>query len=57
MGGGDGHYDEGRVIIEKPHFLDISFADAHTIASISTLGWSNRTTTTKRRRGWRRYDV
>ena len=38
MGGGDGDYDEGRVIIEKPQFLDISFADAHTIASISTLG-------------------
>ena len=26
------------MIIEKPHFLDITFADAHMIASISTLG-------------------
>ena len=26
------------VTVEKPHFLDITFADTHTIASISTLG-------------------
>ncbi|KAL3766830.1 hypothetical protein ACHAW5_005245 [Stephanodiscus triporus] len=32
------NFDEGRVIIEKPHFLDMSFADTHTITSISTLG-------------------
>ena len=29
---------EENVIIEKPHFLDISFADTHTVTSISTLG-------------------
>ena len=30
---------EENVVIEKPHFLDISFAaDTHTITSISTLG-------------------
>lgn len=29
---------EKDIIIEKPHFLDISFADMHTITSISTLG-------------------
>ena len=44
VGGEDEHQqgiatgDDG-VIIEKPHFLDISFAaDTHTITSISTLG-------------------
>ncbi|KAL3756703.1 hypothetical protein ACHAWU_006121 [Discostella pseudostelligera] len=30
--------DDDDIIIEKPHFLDISFADMHTITSISTLG-------------------
>jgi len=29
---------EEDLMIEKPHFLDITFADSHTIASISTLG-------------------
>jgi len=33
-----GDCEGGAVIIERPHFLDISFADAHTITSISTLG-------------------
>jgi hypothetical protein len=37
-GGGDGAYDEGRAIIEKPRFLDMSFADTHRITSTSTLG-------------------
>ena len=38
-GGTDSEYDSDGVIIEKPHFLDISFADgANTITSISTLG-------------------
>ena len=37
-GGGDGDCEGGTVIIERPHFLDISFADTHTITSISTLG-------------------
>ena len=43
--GGDEEHQQGiatgddGVIIEKPHFLDISFAaDTHTITSISTLG-------------------
>ena len=35
-GGGDA--DEEDVVIEKPDFLDITFADTHTLASISTLG-------------------
>jgi hypothetical protein len=30
--------DDDDINIEKPHFLDISFADMHTITSISTLG-------------------
>ena len=34
-GGGE---EEEDLMIEKPHFLDITFADTHTIASISTLG-------------------
>ncbi|KAL7539890.1 hypothetical protein ACHAWF_006533 [Thalassiosira exigua] len=34
----EGGVDEEDVIVEKPHFLDITFADTHTIASISTLG-------------------
>ena len=34
---GDGDYYQGGVIIEKPRFLDMSFADMHTITSISTL--------------------
>jgi hypothetical protein len=34
-----GEYDSDGVVIEKPHFLDISFADGtNTITSISTLG-------------------
>ena len=38
-GGTDSEYDSDGVIIEKPHFLDISFADGtNTITSISTLG-------------------
>jgi hypothetical protein len=39
-GGTDsGEYDSDGVVIEKPHFLDISFADGtNTITSISTLG-------------------
>jgi len=36
-GGGDVG-DAENVIIERPNFLDITFADTHTIASISTLG-------------------
>ena len=36
---GDDNDNEENVIIEKPQFLDISFAaDTHTITSISTLG-------------------
>ena len=39
--GREGEFKEEDVVIEKPAFLevkDISFADTHTIASISTLG-------------------
>jgi len=39
--GVEGEFKEEDVVIEKPGFLevkDISFADTHTIASISTLG-------------------
>ena len=39
VAGGGGEDEEAHdAILEKPQFLDISFADAHTIASISTLG-------------------
>ncbi len=37
-GEGEGTYDEGRAIIDKPRFLDMSFADTHRITSTSTLG-------------------
>jgi hypothetical protein len=36
-GGGDGAYNEGRAIIEKPRLLDMSFADTHRTSTL-TLG-------------------
>jgi hypothetical protein len=37
MGGGS-VCNGGTLIIKRPHFLDISFADTHTITSISIIG-------------------